>query len=137
MNGLFDWNLLCNGPRLWDVVVASSDLAGMVGGSLSRNLQVWRENFALHLAAYRKEAWRHGADITEPEVRSIPYLVVADTILSGVLFALHLRKLPLKPGESAGRRRQRSDRLLSDSVDDLITIDRQIANGTAMISVDT
>ena len=137
VSGLFDWDLLYNGPRLWDVVVASSDLSRMVGGPLSRHPRAWRENFARHLANYGKEARRLGMDITETEVRSIPCLLVADTILSGVLFALHLRKLPLKPGESAGRRRQRSDRLLSDSVDDLITIARQIANGTAMISVDT
>ncbi len=134
VNGLFDWDLLCNGPRLWDVVVASSDLSRMVGGPLSRHPRAWRENFARHLANYGKEARRLGMDITETEVRSIPSLMVADTILSGVLFALHLRKLPLKPGESPGRRRQRSDRLLSDSVDDLITIDGQIANGTTMLS---
>ncbi len=137
VSGLFDWDLLCNGPRLVDVVVASNDLARMIVGPLSLHPEMWQQNFAGHLAAYRKKARRLGTDITESEVRSIPCLLIADTILSGVLFALYLRKLPLKPGESAGRRRQRSDRLLSDSVDDLITIDRQIANGTAMISVDT
>ena len=134
VSGLFDWDLLCNGPRLFDVVVASSDLARMVGGPLSRHPRAWRENFARHLATYRKEARRLGMDITETEVRSIPCLLVADTILSGVLFALYLRMLPLKPGETAGRRRQRSDRLLSESIDDLVTIDSLIANGTTMIS---
>ncbi len=134
VDGLFDWDLLCNGPRLWDVVVASSDLSRMVGGPLSRHPRAWRENFAHHLATYGKEARRLGMDITETEVRSIPSLLVADMILSGVLFALHLRQLPLKPYETADQRRQRSDRLLSDSVDDLITIDRQIANGTTVLS---
>ena len=134
VSGLFDWDLLCNGPRIWDVVVASSDLARMVGGPLSRHPEAWQQDFARHLAAYWQEARRLGMDISEAEVRSIPCLLVADTILSGVLFALYLRMLPLKPGETAGRRRQRSDRLLSESVDDLVTIDSLIANGTTMIS---
>ena len=128
--GLFDWDLLCNGPRLWDVVVASGDLARMAGGSLSRQPEAWRGSFLRHLATYRKEARRHGADITEPEVRSIPHLMVADTILSGVFFALHLRRLPLKPGETDERRRERSESLLSESIEDLIAIDSLVANGT-------
>ena len=73
---------------------------------------------------------RHGADITEPEVRSIPHLMVADTILSGVFFALYLRRLPLKPGETDERRRERSESLLSESIEDLIAIDSLVANGT-------
>ena len=132
--GLFDWDLLCSGPRLWDVVVVSGDMARTAGGSLSRQPETWRREFVGHLAAYRKEACRHGADITEPEVSSIPSLLIADTMLSGVFFALYLRRLPLKPGESADQRRQRSEKLLSASVDDLVTIESLIARGDTIIS---
>ena len=128
--GLFDWDLLCDGPRLWDVVVASSDLARMAGGSPSRQPEAWRPGFVRHLAAYRKEAQRHGADITEADIRSIPHLLAADALLNGVYFALYLRKLPLKPGETGHQRRQRSERLLSESIDDLETIDSLIGDGT-------
>ena len=126
--GLFDWDLLCDGPRLWDVVVASSDLARTAGGPLFRQPEAWRREFVRHLAAYRKGARRRGADITEPEVRSIPHLLVADAILSGVFFALYLRQLPLKPGETGDQRWQRSERLLAESIDDLETIDSLIAD---------
>ena len=130
VGGLFDWDLLCNGPRLWDVVVASGDLTRMGGGSLSRQPEAWRGSFLRHLATYRKEARCHGADITEPDIRSIPHLLAADAILNGVYFALYLRQLPLKPGETDERRRERSERLLSESIEDLIAIDSLVANGT-------
>ncbi len=129
VSGLFDWDLLCSGPRLFDVVVASSDLARTFIGPLSSNSAAWLGEFVRHPGAYRKEARRLGADLNESEVASIPYLLLADTILSGVLFALHLRRLPLKPGESANQRCQRSDRLLSESVDDLVAIDSLIGSG--------
>ena len=103
VSGLFDWDLLCEGPRLFDVVVASADLARTNAGPLSSNPEMWQEDFRRHLAAYRKEARRRGADMTESEVRSIPYMLLADAVLSGVFFALHLRQLPLKPGESASQ----------------------------------
>lgn len=134
VSGLFDWDLLSYGPRAFDVVVASADLARSIAGPLSRDPETWREEFARHLAAYRKEARRKGADVTGFEVGSIPYLVLTDTILSGVLFALHLRRLPLKPGESASQRRQRSDRLLAQSVNDLAAIDSLIGSGNDMFS---
>ena len=135
--GLFDWDLLRQGPRIWDVVVASSDLARAIAGPVSRNPRVWVENCTSHLAAYRKEARRRGADMTESEVRSIPYMLLADAVFSGAIFALHLRQLPLKPGESASQRRRRSDRLLAESAADLAAIDSLIANGDATISRDT
>ena len=128
VSGLFDWDLLCNGPRLFDVVVASADLARTNAGPMSQDNQVWQGDFWRHLAAYRKEARRRGADMTESEVRSIPYMLLADAVLNGVFFALHLRRLPLKPGESASQRRQRSDRILSESVNDLAAIDSLIAS---------
>lgn len=128
VSGLFDWDLLCNGPRLFDVVVASNDLARTIAGPLSRDPETWREEFARHLAAYRKEARRLGTDMTGSEVGSIRYLLLVDAILSGVFFALHLKRLPLKPGETASQRRQRSDRILSESVNDLAAIDSLIAS---------
>lgn len=128
VSGLFDWDLLCNGPRLFDVVVASNDLARTIAGPLSRDPETWREEFARHLAAYRKETRRLGTDMNESEVGSIRYLLLVDAILSGVFFALHLRRLPLKPGETASQRRQRSDRILSESVNDLAAIDSLIAS---------
>lgn len=134
VSGLFDWDLLCEGPRLFDVVVASVDLARTIAGPLSSNPEMWKEDFWRHLAAYRKEARRRGADVTESEVRSIPYMLLVDAMFSGVFFALHLRQLPLKPGESASQRRRRSDRLLAESVADLAAIDSLIANGSALIS---
>lgn len=130
MGGLFDWDLICDGPRLWDAVVASSELARMAGRSPSRQPEAWRRGFVRHLADYRKEARRHGADFTEPEAGSIPDLLVADAILSGVIFALYLRQLPLKPGETGDQRRQRWERLLSESIDDLETIDSLIDDRT-------
>lgn len=136
VSGLFDWDLLCEGPRLFDVVVASADLARTIAGPLSSNPEMWQEDFWRHLAAYRKEARRRGADMTESEVSSIPYMLLADAMLSGVFFALHLRQLPLKPGESASQRRRRSDRLLAESVADLAAIDALIANGDTPISPD-
>ena len=134
VSGLFDWDLLCNGPRIFDVVVASADMARTIAGPLSRDPDLWRRDFARHFGAYRKEARRLGTDITEPEVKSIPGFLIADTILSGVLFALHLRRLPLKPCESASQRRQRSDRLHTESISDLAAIDSLIASGREMIS---
>ena len=134
VSGLFDWDLLCSGPRLFDVVVASADLARTNAGPLSSNPEMWQEDFRRHLAAYRKEARRRGDDMTESEVRSIPYMLLADAVLSGVFFALHLRQLPLKPGESTSQRLRRSDRLLSESLADVITIDSLIANGSTLIS---
>ena len=128
VSGLFDWDLLCEGPRLFDAVVASNDLARTIAGPLSRDPETWREEFARHLAAYRKETRRLGTDMNESEVGSIRYLLLVDAILSGVFFALHLRQLPLKPGESASQRRQRSDRLLAESVADLAAIDSLIAS---------
>ena len=134
VSGLFDWDLLSYGPRAFDVVVASADLARSIAGPLSRDPETWREEFARHLAAYRKEARRKGADVTGCEVGSVPYLLLTDTVLSGVLFALHLRRLPLKPGETASQRRQRSDRLLAESVNDLAAIDSLIGSGNDMFS---
>ncbi|MDE3000537.1 MAG: phosphotransferase [Gemmatimonadota bacterium] len=128
VSGLFDWDLLCNGPRLFDVAVASADLARTIAGPLSRDPETWWEEFARHLAAYREETRRLGTDMNESEVGSIRYLLLVDAILSGVFFALHLRRLPLKPGESASQRRQRSYRILSESVNDLAAIDSLIAS---------
>ena len=72
--------------------------------------------------------------MTESEVRSIPYMLLADAMFSSAIFALHLRQLPLKPGETASQRRQRSDRILAESVADLAAIDSLIANGSTLIS---
>ncbi len=134
VSGLFDWDLLCSGPRLFDVVVSSADLARTIIGPLSSNSAAWLGEFGRHLTAYRQEARRLGAELTGFEVGSVPYLVLADTLLSGVLFALYLKRLPLKPGESASHRRQRSDRLLTESVDDLAAIDSLISSGNDMFS---
>lgn len=134
VSGLFDWDLLCEGPRLFDVAVASADLARSITGPLSRDPRVWQEDFGRHIAAYRKEARRLGADMSGAEVRSIPHLLLADTILSGIFFALYLRILPLKPDESSSHRRQRSDRILSESLADLAVIDSLIANGDTYLS---
>ena len=38
VSGLFDWDLLCDGPRLFDVVVASADLARTNAGPMSQGL---------------------------------------------------------------------------------------------------
>lgn len=135
VGGLFDWDLVCDGPRMWDVVVASSDLARMAGGPFFRQPEAWRGNFLRHVAAYRKEARRRGADITEADIRSISHLLAAHTILNGVYFALYLRQLPLKHGETGDQRRQRSERLLSESIDDLETMDSLIDDRTRAITL--
>ena len=133
VGGLLDWDLLSDGPRLLDVVVASNDLAKTVAGSLSSHPNTWLERFSHYFSTYSSAANRLGMKVTESEIEAIPYMLVADTILSGVFFALLLQKLPLKPDETAGERNQRSKSLLEESASDLIALDRLIACGRSLI----
>lgn len=133
VGGLLDWDLLSEGPRLLDVVVASNDLAKMVAGSLSSHPNTWLERFGHYFSTYSSAANRLGMEVTESEIQAIPYMLVADTVLSGVFFALLLQKLPLKPDETVGERSQRSKSLLEESVSDLIALDRLIASGRILL----
>ena len=133
VEGLLDWDLLSDGPRLLDVVVASNDLAKAVGGSLSSYPNTWLEHFGHYFSTYSSVANRLGMEVTEPEIEAIPYMLVADTILSGVFFALLLQKLPLKPDETVDERNQRSKNLLEESVNDLVALDGLIASGSILL----
>ena len=133
VEGLLDWDLLSDGPRLLDVVVASNDLAKTVGGSLSNYPNTWLERFGHYFSTYGSAANQLGMEVTESEIEAIPYILVADTILSGVFFALLLQKLPLKPDETVGERNQRSKRLLEESVNDLVALDRLIESGSILL----
>lgn len=129
IRGLLDWDLLSYGPRLLDVVVASNDLATVIAGPLSSHPDEWLEHFVRFLRTYATKAEDLNIGITEHEIEAIPYLLIVDTILNGILFALFLRKLPLKPGETTTERNQRSAAVLEQSVNDLLTLDELAMQG--------
>ena len=133
VGGLLDWDLLSDGPRLLDVVVASNDLAKTVGGSLSSHPNTWLEHFGHYFSTYSSAANRLGMTVTEAEIEAIPYMLVADTILSGVFFALLLQELPLKPDETVGKRNRRSNHLLEESVNDLVALDGWTSSGSNLL----
>jgi len=123
IGGLLDWDLLSYGPRLMDVVVASNDLAKDIAGALSNQPDEWLEHFVKFFRAYAMKAEELDIGITEHEIEAIPYMLIVDTILNGIFFALFLCKLPLKPGETTPERNQRSAAVLGQSVSDLLALD--------------
>ena len=129
IRGLLDWDLLSYGPRLLDVVVASNDLAKIIAGSLSNHPDEWLEHFVRFFRTYATAAEDLDIGITEHEIEAIPYLLIVDTILNGIFFALFLRKLPLKPGETTVERNQRSAAVLEKSVNDLLALDELAMHG--------
>ncbi len=129
IRGLLDWDLLSYGPRLLDVVVASNDLAKIIAGSLSNHPDEWLEHFLRFFRTYATKAEDLNIGITEHEIEAIPYLLIVDTILNGIFFALFLRKLPLKPGETTAERNQRSAAVLERSVNDLLALDELAMQG--------
>ncbi len=133
--GLFDWDLLSYSPRLLDVVVAANGLSKVIVGSLSNNPSEWLEHFAKQFAAYATAAERLNIGITELEFEAIPHMLIVDTILSGMLFALSLNKLPLKPGETIVERKQWSTGLLEESINDLLALDELAAKESALSSI--
>ena len=133
VRGLLDWDLLSYGPRLLDVVVASNDLATVIAGPLSSHPDEWLEHFVRFFRTYATAAEDVDIGITEHEIEAIPYLLMVDTILNGIFFALFLRRLPLKPGESTAERNQRSVGVLENSVNDLLALDELAMYGTSSI----
>ena len=129
IRGLLDWDLLSYGPRLLDVVVASNDLSKVIAGSLSKHPGEWLEHFVKYFGAYAMTAEELNIGITELEIEAIPHMLIVDTILNGIFFALFLRKLPLKPGETIAERNQRSAGVLEESVNDLLALDELAMHG--------
>lgn len=129
--GLLDWDLLSYAPRLLDVVVASNDLATIIAGSLSSRPEEWLDHFVKFFTAYATAAEELDMGITEHEIEAIPYMLMVDTILNGIFFALFLRKLPLKPGETIAERNRRSSAVLERSVNDLLALDELAMHGNA------
>ena len=132
VRGLLDWDLLAYGPRLLDVVVASNDLAKINAGSFSSHPDEWLEQFVKFFRTYATAAEELDIGITELETEAIPYMLIVDTILNGVFFALFLRKLPLKPGETIAERNQRSAAVLEKSVNDLLALDELAMQGNTV-----
>ena len=104
-------------------------VAQVIAGSLSKHPGEWLEHFVKYFGAYAMTAEELNIGITELEIEAIPHMLIVDTILNGIFFALFLRKLPLKPGDTIAERNQRSAGVLEESVNDLLALDELAMHG--------
>ena len=124
VGGLFDWDLLQHAPRVFEVVDACNNFALDLQGT-QKNIDSM-DKFAdfKHLFwTYQHEACENGLDLSPQEIAAIPEMLRMKSLQTGINFAILLRKLPLRPGETWDQRIDRSSKCLNDSLEMLRNID--------------
>lgn len=124
VSGLFDWDLLQYAPRVFEVVDACSNFA-LDLQSAEKNIDRM-DKFAVfkHLFwTYQHEAYKNGFDLSPQEIAAIPEMLRMRLLQTGINFAILLRALPLRPGETWDQRTERSRSCLNDSLETLHNMD--------------
>ncbi len=128
--GLFDWDLLQCAPRVFEVVDACSNFAldlqnmGEDVDSVDRFA-----DFKRLLTTYQRAANHRNLDLSAGEIAAIPEMLRLKSLQTGINFAILLRQLPLRPGETEYGRINRSQRCLHDALETLRNIDDDVIRG--------
>ena len=124
VGGLFDWDLLQHAPRVFEVVDACSNFASDLQGT-EKNIDSMDKfsDFKLLFWTYQHEAYKNSLDLSPHEIAAIPEMLRMRSLQTGINFAILLRELPLRPGETWHQRTARIHRCLNDSLETLRNID--------------
>ena len=123
VGGLFDWDLLQHAPRVFEVVDACSNFALDLHGP-EKNIDSMDKfaDFKSLVLTYQREACKNDLALSAQEIAAIPEMFRMKSLQTGINFAILLRGLPLRPGETWDQRTDRSRRCLNDSLETLRNI---------------
>ena len=128
--GIFDWDLLQYAPRVFEVVDACSNFsldlqdASQCVDSVDR-FAVFKRLFS----TYQRAASDRNLGLSTAEIAAIPEMLKLKSLQTGINFAILLRQLPLRPGETDDERIKRSRRCLHDALETLRNIDDGVVRG--------
>lgn len=128
--GIFDWDLMQYAPRVFEAVDACSNFSLDLQDASEGVDGVDRfADFKRLLTTYQRAANHRNLDLSAGEIAAIPEMLRLRSLQTGINFAILLRQLPLRPGETKYDRINRSQQCLNDALETLRKLDHGVLRG--------